>query len=66
MQNADYPGVVPYALSKNLFNRKLSDDERSVRGNVVVGLSDKDVEFLDLFEGDVSLSLVSTSFMIMS
>lgn len=53
-QNCDYPGVVPYEKSRPLFNRDLTQDERSVRGNLVVGLSKKDIELLDVFEGDVN------------
>ena len=54
VQFCDYPGVLPYERSKHLFDHELSEDERSVRGNVVVGLSDRDVELLDVFEGNVS------------
>lgn len=37
-----------------MFDRDLELDERSVRGSLVVGLSDKDMRLLDVFEGDVS------------
>ncbi|KAL5504301.1 hypothetical protein ACEPAH_8375 [Sanghuangporus vaninii] len=52
IKNCDYPGVVPYKKSRQLFDRDLTPDERSVRGNLVIGLSEKDIEFLDVFEGD--------------
>lgn len=35
-------------------------DERSVRGNLVTGLSSEDIEYLDRFEGDVSVILSCT------
>jgi len=37
-----------------MFRRDLGLEERSVRGSLVVGLSDKDIRLLDFFEGNVS------------
>ena len=37
-----------------MFSEDLGLEERSVRGSLVVGLSDKDMRLLDLFEGSVS------------
>ncbi|KAF8134919.1 hypothetical protein EV363DRAFT_1447730 [Boletus edulis] len=48
----DYPGMVPYSQSRVMFSRDLEPEERSVRGSMVVGLSDKDMRLLDIFEGD--------------
>ena len=45
--------IVPYSTSRELFNRELSSDERSVRGNLVKGLTEEDIFLLDGFEGDV-------------
>jgi hypothetical protein len=54
LQHADYPGIVPYSLShEKLFKRDLPEDERCVRGTLVWGLTDLDLEFLDVFEGSV-------------
>ncbi|KAH7884324.1 hypothetical protein F5I97DRAFT_1812660 [Phlebopus sp. FC_14] len=50
--NCDYPGVVPYSQSRVMFDRELSLEERSVRGVLVIGLSDEDVRLLDIFEGN--------------
>lgn len=52
-QHADYPAVIPYSKSKSLFNRELSPEDKSVRGSLVTGLSESDVQLLDVFEGDV-------------
>lgn len=49
---ADYPAIVPYSLSRSLFDRDLEADERSVRGSLVSGLTNEDVRLLDDFEGD--------------
>lgn len=53
LQDCDYPGVLSYGKSKVLFDRELAPEERSVRGNLVVGLSPDDIELLDVFEADV-------------
>ena len=45
--------MLPYEKSRALFDRDLNLDERSVRGNLVVGLSHTDIELLDVFEADV-------------
>ncbi|KAH8118220.1 hypothetical protein DFH11DRAFT_1503906 [Phellopilus nigrolimitatus] len=52
IKECDYPGVVPYEKSRELFNHDLAREERSVRGNLVTGLSKEDIELLDVFEGD--------------
>ncbi|KAI5117959.1 hypothetical protein M0805_001620 [Coniferiporia weirii] len=52
VQNCDYPGIVPYEVSRELFNHDLTREERSVRGNLVTGLSKEDMLLLDFFEGD--------------
>ena len=56
-QNADYPAVLPYEKSRELFltsgHPEPSANERNVRGTLVIGLNDKDIALLDLFEGDV-------------
>ena len=57
MQDADYPGIVPYSRSRAMFSGDLELEERSVRGSLVVGLSDKDIRLLDFFEGNVSTDL---------
>jgi len=49
---ADYPGVIPYNLTRQLLNRELSPEERLVRGTVVIGLTDEDIDLLDVFEGN--------------
>ncbi|EIM91234.1 uncharacterized protein STEHIDRAFT_50247 [Stereum hirsutum FP-91666 SS1] len=53
VKHADYPAVLPYEKSKELFERGLSREEKSVRGTLVVGLTNKDIHFLDVFEGNV-------------
>jgi len=35
-----------------MFNRKLSPEEKSVRGSLVTGLSESEVRLLDIYEGD--------------
>ena len=40
-----------------MFSRDLAPEERSVRGSLVVGLSERDMRLLDIFEGDVSAHL---------
>ena len=44
-----------------MFNRKLSPEEKSVRGSLVTGLSESDVMLLDIYEGDVRLSIETLS-----
>ncbi|PCH42564.1 hypothetical protein WOLCODRAFT_102363 [Wolfiporia cocos MD-104 SS10] len=56
IKHADYPAVVPYSKSRQLFGetgRDLTPEERTVRGTLVTGLSKEDIELLDIFEGDV-------------
>ncbi|TFK20281.1 hypothetical protein FA15DRAFT_673599 [Coprinopsis marcescibilis] len=52
VKDVDYPGIIPESKGKTLFSRELSQDERSVRGTLVMGLTESDIEFLDYFEGD--------------
>jgi len=52
VNQADYPALLPYSKSKAMFNRKLSPEEKSVRGSLVTGLSESDMRFLDIYEGD--------------
>lgn len=40
-----------------MFNRELSPEDKSVRGSLVLGLSESDVRLLDVFEGDVCFSI---------
>ncbi|EIW84373.1 hypothetical protein CONPUDRAFT_142687 [Coniophora puteana RWD-64-598 SS2] len=49
---ADYPGIVPYKNSRSMFSRELTEEERSVRGTMVTGLTERDIRLLDVFEGD--------------
>ncbi|KAF8581075.1 PLP-dependent transferase [Ramaria rubella] len=64
VKGCDYPAIVPYASSKDLFKQELTQDERSVRGTAVIGLTEEDIRLLDIFEGDeyirqaVSVSLL--------
>lgn len=54
-QLADYPAVVPASAGRAiLLGRDLTQDEASVRGSLVTGLTADEVAFLDEFEGDVS------------
>ncbi|GAA5910560.1 hypothetical protein JCM8208_007642 [Rhodotorula glutinis] len=48
----DYPAVVRSRDAAQVLGRALTDDERSVRGVLVQGLTDDDVALLDEFEGD--------------
>lgn len=48
---ADYPGVIPYTKSRELFDHDLNEMENNVRGTLVVGLTAKDMGYLDIFEG---------------
>ncbi|KAG6842337.1 hypothetical protein C0991_010627 [Blastosporella zonata] len=43
--------MIPYEQSRVLVDHKLSPEERSVRGTLVTGLSEMDIEELDEFEG---------------
>jgi hypothetical protein len=36
-----------------MFNRKLTPEEKSVRGSLVTGLNESDMRLLDVYEGDV-------------
>jgi len=52
VKEADYPALLPYSKSQAMFNRKLSPEEKSVRGSLVSGLSESDMRLLDIYEGD--------------
>ncbi|THV07394.1 hypothetical protein K435DRAFT_710241 [Dendrothele bispora CBS 962.96] len=52
VKNQVYPGIVPYKRGRELFIRELEQEERSVRGMLVTGLTEEDIECLDQFEGD--------------
>lgn len=52
VKRADYPGVVTAEQGLKIMGRPLTDDEASVRGVVVTGLSPADMDLLDEFEGD--------------
>jgi hypothetical protein len=56
-QSEDYPGIIPYSIGRDFFDHELSQEERSVRGSLVVGLTKEDLEFLDVFEGDVCIEI---------
>jgi len=53
----DYPAVLSYSKSKAMFNHKLSPEEKSVQGLFVTGLNESDMRLIDIYKGDVSLSL---------
>ena len=52
-QHADYPAVLPYRRSRDLYDHGIAPEERVVRGTLVKGLEKADIELLDIFEGDV-------------
>lgn len=60
MTGADYPAVVPVQDLPPNMAAKLSPTDKVVRGTYVTGLSDADVEALDVFEGDVSRAYSAT------
>lgn len=51
-KDADYPAVLPCEQSRALFDRELTQDEQSVRGTLVTGLTQEDMTSLDYFEGN--------------
>ncbi|KAG8879897.1 hypothetical protein FRB97_001315 [Tulasnella sp. 331] len=66
VQHCDYPAVVSYDVGQKVMGEKaISDDEKTVRGVVVRGLTAQDIALLDVFEGDEyrreSISAVSIS-----
>lgn len=61
LQWSDYPGVLPISRAKKLFKRDLTQEEMCVRGILVTGLTDEDMEILDAFEGDVSCQIHSVA-----
>ncbi|RXW21268.1 hypothetical protein EST38_g4583 [Candolleomyces aberdarensis] len=50
VKDRSYPGIIPSAESTRLFNKGLGPDEDVVRGTLVVGLTESDLEALDDFE----------------
>lgn len=58
LKGEDYPAVVPYSLSRPMFDRDLEPEERAVRGALVSGLTGEDIRLLDVFEEDVSSGAV--------
>ncbi|KAK4698914.1 hercynylcysteine S-oxide lyase, partial [Phenoliferia sp. Uapishka_3] len=52
VKGQDYPAVVSASVGAAILGRKLDSEEASVRGTLVTGLTQKDVAFLDEFEGD--------------
>ncbi|KAF8199547.1 hypothetical protein BJ912DRAFT_949375 [Pholiota molesta] len=52
VKGADYPGVLPFSRGEKLFSRTLTREERSVRGTLVKGLTEEDMKYLDIFEGN--------------
>ena len=54
LQNQDYPGAIPSTQSRDLLGRELDPEEQLIRGTLVTGLTDKDMEKLDCFEGEVA------------
>ncbi|CAK5268428.1 unnamed protein product, partial [Mycena citricolor] len=52
VKHADYPGVLPYSESRQLFDHELDRETNSVRGAMVTGLTHSDMALLDTFEGD--------------
>lgn len=58
VKGALYPAIVPYSLSRSMFDRDLAPEEISVRGLLVSGLTEEEVRLLDVFEGDVSSNVV--------
>ncbi|KAF8867805.1 hypothetical protein BD779DRAFT_1386667, partial [Infundibulicybe gibba] len=52
VKDADYPGILPYSQGRKLFDRELTREERSVRGTIVMGLTESDLTLLDYFEGE--------------
>ncbi|KAG5643018.1 hypothetical protein DXG03_001756 [Asterophora parasitica] len=51
VKRAEYPGLIPYEQGRVLVDRDLEPEERSVRGTLVTGLSERDIKLLDIFEG---------------
>ncbi|KIK63040.1 hypothetical protein GYMLUDRAFT_72273 [Collybiopsis luxurians FD-317 M1] len=51
VKNADYPGLLPIAIGQKLLDRELAAEERCVRGTLITGLTARDMNFLDYFEG---------------
>jgi hypothetical protein len=56
-QYADYPAILPCERSKALLGRELTPEENSIRGTLVTGFTNQDFMLLDVFEGNVRLSL---------
>jgi hypothetical protein len=60
---ADYPGLLPYTKSRALFDADLDMEQRSVRGTLIQGLSQADIDFLDVFEGNVLVHTICVIFL---
>lgn len=58
VKGVTYPAIVPYSLSRSMFDRNLGPEEISVKGSLVSGLTNEEVRLLDVFEGDVSSNAV--------
>jgi hypothetical protein len=52
-QGETYPAIIPYSKSREAFDHDLGPEGRCVRGTLVTGLTTKDIDQLDLFEGEV-------------
>ncbi|KAI0041918.1 hypothetical protein FA95DRAFT_1525981 [Auriscalpium vulgare] len=52
VKDADYPAILPHEKSEKLLKRELNLEEKSVRGTLVTGLTESDLELLDIFEGN--------------
>jgi len=50
-----YPAIIPYWKSLEAFNHDLAKEDQCVRGTLVTGLTTRDFEILDVFEGDVRI-----------
>ncbi|KAG8936063.1 hypothetical protein FRC02_004688 [Tulasnella sp. 418] len=48
---ADYPAIIPSSMSHKTFKRTPNEDEDTVRGVIVQGLTPHDMRRLDFFEG---------------
>jgi len=48
--------MIPSTKSMQVFNRELTQEERSVRGMLVMGLTKRDMDALDAFEGRGAVS----------
>ncbi|KAG7089547.1 hypothetical protein E1B28_011220 [Marasmius oreades] len=52
VKQEEYPGIIPYQTARSAeLVPELSRDEKCVRGCLVTGLTERDIMFLDVFEG---------------